>query len=125
MAPSFEAALTTAHRGDVDSAFFPNAGAVDVAPSGRADREAPNRRPWVQRYRIGVTPQRLTPIGGRCSFTLTSMSEFDAAKFLRKLDSGELDAKLCEVLDNLTDEEVEELALLLNSQLRARAANAT
>jgi hypothetical protein len=56
---------------------------------------------------------------------LTIMPEFDAAEFLRRLDAGEFDANLCDVLDHLSEMEAEQLALLLNGRLRVRVASAS
>jgi hypothetical protein len=53
------------------------------------------------------------------------MREFDAAEFLRRLDAGEFDANLCDVLDNLSEIEAEQLALLLNGRLRVQVASAS
>jgi hypothetical protein len=50
------------------------------------------------------------------------MSEFNPAEFLRRLDEGEFDGVLVDEVAKLSEEEVEELALLLTREMRAKAA---
>jgi endo-alpha-1,4-polygalactosaminidase (GH114 family) len=50
------------------------------------------------------------------------VSEFNPAEFLRRLDDGEFDGVLIDEVDKLSEEEVEELALMLTRQMRVEAA---
>ncbi|HLH38842.1 MAG TPA: hypothetical protein VKX39_06815 [Bryobacteraceae bacterium] len=51
--------------------------------------------------------------------------KFDAADFIRRQEAGEFDATLSMEIDKLSLLELEELAFLVLSQRRAKAANAT
>jgi hypothetical protein len=53
------------------------------------------------------------------------VSEFNPAEFLRLLDEGEFDGGLSDEVDKLSEEEVEAVALLLISEMRAKVAGAT
>ena len=50
--------------------------------------------------------------------------KFDAADFLLRHEAGEFDTTLPNEIDKLSLSELEELALLLTSHLRAKAAGA-
>ena len=50
--------------------------------------------------------------------------KFDPADFLRRQEAGEFDATLPNEIDKLSLSELEELAIMLASHLRAKAAGA-
>jgi len=47
--------------------------------------------------------------------------DFDAYEFLRRFDAGEFDANLPQEIENLSAEELEQLALVVASRVRPRA----
>lgn len=50
------------------------------------------------------------------------VSEFNPEEFLRRLHAGEFDGVLLDEVDKLSEDELEQLALLLTRRMRAKAA---
>lgn len=53
------------------------------------------------------------------------MPDFDPYEFLRKFDVGELDSDLTQEIENLSADQLEELAFVLAGKLRSKAAGAS
>jgi len=53
------------------------------------------------------------------------MPDFDAYEFLRRYDIGELDSDLAQEIENLSAEQMEELAFVLAGKLRSKAVGAS
>lgn len=52
------------------------------------------------------------------------MQDFDVYDFLRRIDDGEFDLSLPEEIDRLSEGELEQLALVVANNVRAKAAGA-
>jgi hypothetical protein len=52
------------------------------------------------------------------------MPEFDAFEFLRRFDAGELDSNLAQEIEDLSADQMEQLALVLASKLRRNGVRA-
>ena len=52
------------------------------------------------------------------------MPDFDAYEFLRRFEAGELDADLCHEIDDLSQEQLEQLAFVLAGKLRRKTVGA-
>jgi hypothetical protein len=52
------------------------------------------------------------------------MPDFDAYEFLRRFEVGELDSDLAQEIENLSAEQLEQLAFVLVGKLRRKAVGA-
>lgn len=50
------------------------------------------------------------------------MPDFDAYEFLRRFDAGEFDLSLPKEIANLTESELEQLALIVTNNMRAKSS---
>lgn len=59
------------------------------------------------------------------TFSEVPQPKFDAADFMRRQEAGEFDSTLADEIDKLSLAELEELAFLVASQLKTKAAGAS